>query len=819
MTTDACDRSTAGSASPDRPCAWDEPHPLLAHSTTASREDDPRAEIGVLLVHGIGEHEEGDTLLSFGEPLIDWLREWLEGPTDGIPGKNAVPRGRVEVTSARMRALRNEAESPAYARVDVTARTPADDPSGSARERTERWLFAEAWWGDSVKVPAALPLLVWMLLRAPLLVYWHFHGGSRLAQETDSEDLPAMAMATLRWILSWATALGLQAVIVIAIVLWAIPIGPWRKALLSTVRKLAAILGDSFVLLEQDIQRATLVQRVRSALDWLRLRTEHVVVIAHSQGAAIAHGAIQASRCAEIRGYISVGSGLEKLELLRLVRSHRVGVWPAQFFGLLVLGLVLVLLQPLVQWTKESGWAWVGAAVFILFFVIFAWNGMNDAMIRYRDLLAARLKDFRLATPAGSVSWNDIHAGLDLVPMGGNSQLAKLDFVEQIPVTNEMSIVSDHVRYFDTRGDFASQLWALLSPFSQVVRFTDDDTAQLERLRRWHRARALGLVIGQCVNPLTALAAALLATGMVRSVGEAVLMLLQQAELTWPHRLLDWSARRLADGLQALAPFKVASADDLSYTIVGALIVLLGLVGWWMLGMGLWRASSQHLAHLVARGERFRRPGWRSVVPGSLGIALWTVTAMLPLLSVLLAHYALQDVTVGSSFRAAALLVSGLCWTFAVLFSFGIPLFGLERPAPGAQPDSDHQLGLLAVSLFGGPFYAGIGYGFWYAGQGPSLAPAWLTALLAAWGGVIAVSTLLNRQVAFRPAVRWGAVGLYLGCLALGWTYLRASWPMFWPLLAVLGTAAVTLVAGFWRTRSANAASHRTRSDPGRMSE
>ena len=77
-----------------------------------------------------------------------------------------------------MRARRNEAESPAYARVDITAfQTPSDDHSNDTRsEHTEHWLFAEAWWGDSVKVPAALQLLVWMLLRTPLLVYWHFLG-------------------------------------------------------------------------------------------------------------------------------------------------------------------------------------------------------------------------------------------------------------------------------------------------------------------------------------------------------------------------------------------------------------------------------------------------------------------------------------------------------------------------------------------------------------------------------------------------------------------------------------------------------------------
>src|SRR5262249_40177232 len=158
------------------------------------------------------------------------------------------------------RALRNEAESPAYARVDITAfQPPPDDQSGNApSEHTEHWLFAEAWWGDSVKVPAALQLLVWMILRAPLLVYWHFLGGTRLKRLPSGSRDAAWATAlvdgatALRAAISCAMALTLQAVILVSIVLWAIPVGPWRQALLSTVRKLAAVLGDSFVLLEQD---------------------------------------------------------------------------------------------------------------------------------------------------------------------------------------------------------------------------------------------------------------------------------------------------------------------------------------------------------------------------------------------------------------------------------------------------------------------------------------------------------------------------------------------------------------------------------------
>ena len=52
---------------------------------------------------------------------------------------------------------------------------------------------------------------------------------------------------------------------------------------------------------------------------------------------------------------------------------------------------------------------------------------------------------------------------------------------------------------------------------------------------------------------------------------------------------------------------------------------------------------------------------------------------MLPLLSVVLAHYTLQETTIGGVFRAAATLTSGLFWTVGALFSLGTPLYTLER--------------------------------------------------------------------------------------------------------------------------------------------
>src|SRR4030095_14663682 len=315
-----------------------------------------------------------------------------------------------------------------------------------------------------------------------------------------------------------------------------------------------------------------------------------------------------------------VGSGLEKLELLRLVRKERVGVWSAQILGFAVLILVLTLLQPLAQWTTEPGLAWLGAAILMLFVIAVAGIDTFNALQHYRDRLGSRFTSFHLQTTAGDIAWFDVYAGMDLVPMGDNSQLGQSSFVEQIPVTNEATVVGDHVRYFQTRGDFVPQCWALLSRFSTVVRFGTDDVAQLERARRWHRRRAIGLVSGQYLNPLTALAAALLATGAVHAIGKSVMDLLAKGELTWPRRLLSWISEFLAGALKLVLASDAVKPADLPDTVVGALAVLLGLVCWWTISMGFCRANNHHLSRLVARGSRFRSGDrWDSVV-GSTGV-------------------------------------------------------------------------------------------------------------------------------------------------------------------------------------------------------
>src|SRR5262249_60844226 len=51
---------------------------LSQRRSVMSSSNGDKAEIGILLVHGIGEQQRGQTLLNIGEPIIQWVQHWLD---------------------------------------------------------------------------------------------------------------------------------------------------------------------------------------------------------------------------------------------------------------------------------------------------------------------------------------------------------------------------------------------------------------------------------------------------------------------------------------------------------------------------------------------------------------------------------------------------------------------------------------------------------------------------------------------------------------------------------------------------------------------
>ena len=124
-----------------------------------------KADLGILLVHGIGEQAQGETLTKFAEPIVDWMRDWLHResakgslvastPIDAVLRPPLLPPG-----------------TPAHARVLIGG--ARDD----ARDQVvgQEWLFAEAWWGPQVLTPPISSFTMWLVTRGPWLMLFHFN--------------------------------------------------------------------------------------------------------------------------------------------------------------------------------------------------------------------------------------------------------------------------------------------------------------------------------------------------------------------------------------------------------------------------------------------------------------------------------------------------------------------------------------------------------------------------------------------------------------------------------------------------------------------
>src|SRR5262249_45316408 len=107
--------------------------------------------LGILFVHGIGDQPEGNTLLAFGEPLLQWLNRWLHR-VDGEP------HGDVSVVKTLLTPSKLDQQVPPHAELCVEFRQ-----GEGASESSQSWLMAESWWGGDVKAPAFGQVAGWMM--------------------------------------------------------------------------------------------------------------------------------------------------------------------------------------------------------------------------------------------------------------------------------------------------------------------------------------------------------------------------------------------------------------------------------------------------------------------------------------------------------------------------------------------------------------------------------------------------------------------------------------------------------------------------------
>ena len=202
---------------------------------------------------------------------------------------------------------------------------------------TERWLLAELWWAETFSTPGFGELARWGLRIIPWAIGSHFGAQVRrvLAQRPGQIVHSSRSRQTLRWLgwlwrvfvalLTFAAGLlaspFLLAALAALLLTTLLPIPQVRAALFKLQLKLASTLGDSFMLVAHPIERASILRQVRDDASWLGRRCKVVAVVAHSQGAGVAHTVLKGGVPPRLRLLFTFGSGLKKLEQLEYIHS------------------------------------------------------------------------------------------------------------------------------------------------------------------------------------------------------------------------------------------------------------------------------------------------------------------------------------------------------------------------------------------------------------------------------------------------------------------------------------------------------------------
>jgi hypothetical protein len=392
-------------------------------ASPAADEPAEMHDLGVLFVHGIGEQQQGSTLVGFGEPIYRWLDRWFDGLVGswkhaGLQQAQELewfkrhsaswlrhddPRALGDAFDTRLRLAGHMNVDASVETVDLPAleelqndvaggllaarvslrdaqarQASTGTPSHALMElhalgsdgtaHRARWLLAESWWAQTFFEPSRAELATWLIMVVPWSLGSHF--GVRVRRARRRARIAASAVARVRALSSMAGQLAwlvvslplavlIELLVGLVVLIGLIPVPAMRRVLVAAERVLARTLGDSFVLISSPLQQAAIVAQVQRDVAWLSSRCRTVAVIAHSQGGAVAHRALRLHRPANVRLLLTFGSGLRKLEEMEHIARVDDGL-----HGRVYLTVAAVALVGYAVWALATGAAgapWTGA--------------------------------------------------------------------------------------------------------------------------------------------------------------------------------------------------------------------------------------------------------------------------------------------------------------------------------------------------------------------------------------------------------------------------------------------------------------------------
>jgi hypothetical protein len=385
----------------------------------------------------------------------------------------------------------------------------------------ESWLMAESHWGASFSRPAFLPLAIWIVIITPWMVGAYFGGQvSRQYRPIDDHwrELAWRARLTAWWGVLWRVVVApvsvpvsvlIQLVVIGMMLGWVIPFSFVRRRLQALQTAIVGFLGDAYAFAGSPMRSSEIVGRVLRDVAWLERRCRKLVIVAHSQGAAVSYMALQSRIPPTLRLWFTFGSGLGKLALLqRLRKAGQTGIWAAVALwalatatGFVFLGDVLAALSrgEAVGWLKGIGYT-AGFLFWTSIYVAASQDPSAD-MWAWAQLLKRK-----------RVKWVDCFSTKDPVPAGPIFNEGKRrnvpDSHESIEVTNRGSFWRDHTEYWSNRDEFVGTLVSRIVTWAEsslpLARLTPEDEPVLAgagrrralRVGYLHGAQAVAMLCG-----------------------------------------------------------------------------------------------------------------------------------------------------------------------------------------------------------------------------------------------------------------------------------------------------------------------------------
>ncbi len=502
-----------------------------------------RYDLGILLVHGIGEQARGDTLTEVGDHFLEWLRRRVGDSTQ-------TPGGKVELIDVVSRQTSEDRIPAAHAVVRIT---PPTGVGGS-----KLWVVSEAWWADVFRPATYGELAGWSAFVGPWVFATQVRGivrrieiGEGVPRALRLALIPITFLVCAVLIALAAAFSALVTAAALLLVVLALSRLPLIADLARSVQKvLANGAGDAYVLTRSPLRFGAMAAKVRSDTHVLRQECESVAIVAHSQGTAVGWYALKRelalpntnrgrrdTTLAPVELFLTYGQAIRKLDLIlamargSLTAGGRIAGLGSAFLPLAAGILIL------------AGSPWPVVAVSIVLAVVAQLALLVFAKRIWQESQHEIEADWEAVKEvAPKLEWLDLWASSDPASVGP-LEIAGSG-IGSFKIRNLASILSDHSAYWTNFNEFlaivATRLFSLGGPAEYSAPLVDP-RLQVAAMRR--HARVLLLLVMR-VLLVGGVLAGLLHVTFASGLGGRVVQFLDNLALpvvdTFFHSPPDW---------------------------------------------------------------------------------------------------------------------------------------------------------------------------------------------------------------------------------------------------------------------------------------